>query len=172
MARTTLYAPPSTPPARGVQCEPSHRAMFSAADPPALAKVPPAYSAAPEPSSKTVSALTDVPPAVPSPIPTSSGDQLAPSNLAMRFALVFPAAEKVPAAYSEVPEPSSNEASDWTPPVVTPYSLPLYLARLDGATLGSGPAARRANRNHLDALRPSPAAGRGEGAANDGAAPS
>ena len=91
------------------QLDPFHFAMLSAATPPAVAKVPPAYSAGPLPSSNTVKAETALFPMLLS-IPSPSADQVDPFHFAMWFATTTPSAVFVnePPAYNAGPLPSSN----------------------------------------------------------------
>jgi hypothetical protein len=76
--------------------------MFEAATPPACWKFPPAYKAAPVPSSKTRSDRT-----VPT-IPDPRGFHPLPSHLAMPGADWLPAVRKFPPAYKAGPLPSSK----------------------------------------------------------------
>src|SRR5439155_23985897 len=89
---------PGMPLPRGNQLLPSHRAMLLAVTPPALVKLPPAYTS---PATLTATAFTAVP--VPSLVPFTplpSGYQLVPSQHAMRLALVRPMPVNKPPAYT------------------------------------------------------------------------
>src|SRR5437667_391693 len=73
--------------------------------PSAVVNMPPAYSAGPLPSSKTVRAPS--PPVGPfTPLP--SGDQFDPFHIATLIAALPPAFRNKPRAYSAGPLPSSN----------------------------------------------------------------
>ena len=59
----------------------------------------------------------------PTPIPSSSVDQLAPFHFATRLAVIPPAVVKFPPAYSAGPPPSSYTARAVTQPFNAPESV-------------------------------------------------
>src|SRR5258705_50903 len=126
---------PPIPDASEDQCAPSHLAMSLRGVPPADVKMPPAYSAGPEPSSKTVIAETC--PYVPvNPGPNLDHDE--PFQRAMCCAVVPPAPVKYPPTYSAGPEPSSNTASDcamWFVPLPSgAHACPFHFATFAAGT--------------------------------------
>src|SRR5262245_36736757 len=103
MSRTLLVMPlPS-----GDHAAPSQLAMQRAPTPPAMLKVPPAYSRGPVPRSTDSSTATDL--LMPS--PRLSSECHAPSQAAIVVVATPPAVAKLPPARSLGPAPSSNDES-------------------------------------------------------------
>jgi hypothetical protein len=108
------------------QLLPSHLAMFLAGLPPAVVKLPPAYTSPPD----TASAATSGSP----PIPEPSGDQLLPFHLATKLAAVPPAVVKWPPAYRSLPDTASADTHGvhpWAAPIPEPSGdqlVPFHLA--------------------------------------------